>query len=187
MIDKYLIEIQTPKVLYHAASMLTKTLVPRKSLVAKYPKDAKHAGSVKRIIIRKWDKKAIYAAEEEDQALPFGLERVNILWPNRYTEEEVNAWTKACWLSVKNMRLQVFYFNHIPRNPVYLYLVDPKDFKAIGEGPKLVVKQWYSSKTITPIEVKKYLPNQIRDSWGKASRGEWERKKQKYREKGWYK
>jgi len=171
--------LNKPSVVYHAASKFTKTLIPRKSPI----------GAVKGIGVKEWNKKAIYAASEKYQAIPFGLERVNMMFPFRYTEEEVNGWNKACYLKRNKQRktLEVWYYNHTPKNPVYLYHVNPVDFKLIGNDPTNVVEQWYTTKIITPIKVEKLLPNQIKSSWKRVNKAAWEIKKQKYKDKGWYK
>ncbi len=184
MLKSYLESIQA-KVIYHAASLLTKTLVPRVSGIGTMPKDAKSKINYK---TKNWERKAVYAATEKNQAIPFGLERVNMTWPGTYTEEEVNSWTKACWLSVNNQNiLQVYYWKHIPKKPLYLYTVDPKDFTLITDNPGGAVEQWYSNKVVTPLKVDKLLPNQVKGSWVKATDANWERKKKKYKEKGFYK
>jgi len=82
MLDQYLREVQEPKVLYHAASWLTKTLVPRKSAIAKVP-GAKYP--------KGWQNKAVFAAEEIPHVIPFGLERLNMMWPDQHTELEITS------------------------------------------------------------------------------------------------
>jgi len=187
MLNTYLEAIQNhPKVLYHAASLLTKTLKPRKSDIGTVPKKTQNKWNYD---TSAWEKKAIFAATKINQAIPFGLERENMLWVNRYTEEEVMALKKGCYLSVNKSTniLQVNYYNHTPTKPVYLYTVDPKDFKFIIVPGGAAVEQWYSMKTITPLKTQKLYPNQVRESWIKIGKADWERKKEKYRIKGYFK
>ena len=174
-----LLEIKQREFLYHAASELTKTLVPRKSTI----------GAVAGVGKKEWNKKAIFAAMEKDQAYPFGLERINMMFPYKYTEEEVNAFDKACFLSVNKQkhRLEIWYYNHTPKEPLYLYYVNRNDFKQILGDEKNPVKQWYSTKGVVPIKVYKIYPHQIKDSWRQVGKKEWDIKKQKYRDKGFYK
>ncbi len=185
LLEVYLEVIQNPpEVVYHAASLLTKTLKPRKSPIGTMPKNVKISYKTK-----KWEKKAVYAATEKNQAIPFGLERVNMAWPGTYTEEEMNGWDKACWLSVNKRTniLQVHYWNHIPKKPFYLYTVNTKDFKLITDNPGGAVEQWYSTKIVTPIKTEKIFPNQVKGSWLRVNDANWERKKKKYKLKGFFK
>jgi len=178
-ITQYILnEIQKQDIIYHAASLLTKTLVPRKSII----------GSIAGIGKKEWNKKAIFAATEKNQAIPFGLERINMLFPFSYTEEEVNEWNKACFLTQnkKDRILEVHYYNHTPKDPVYLYQVNSSGFKQIMNDPTNMIKQWYSTKVVTPITVEKLYPKQVKESWKRVSKIDWEKKKQKYKTKGWY-
>jgi len=180
IVEKYLIEIQNVDVLYHAGSMLTKTLKPRKSPIGKvggkeYSKD--------------WSYKAIYAAAKRTGAIPFGLERVNLMWIDTYTEEEVNRFKYSCWLKQNKAKgiLEMWYWNYTPRKPFYLYTVDRKDFKRVRQIDKTaIVEQWYSTKEITPIEVEKIFPKDVKQNWRRVSKKVWEAKKQKYKDKGMY-
>jgi len=174
-IDNYLIEIQKPDVLYHTADKLTKTLKPRVTDLFVPSKRSTHA------------KKAIFASHNKLYA--FGLERVNVMIPGEYTEEEVNGWTKSCWLDPDPPRLFVYYWNHIPKNTVYLYHVDSKGFKPfVAKTPNTKTTHWFITKEITPLKIEKLKPNQIKkDSWKIATDAEWEAKKQRYKERGFYK
>jgi len=185
LIESYLFELQEikdSKKLYHASSHLTKTLVPRKSIIGVVPKNVKLGYSTK-----EWERKAIFAATEKKQAIPFGLERKNLLWPGIYTKEEVDNWKYACYLSVNKTTniLQVHYYNYKPKNSFYLYTVDSKDFKLIENSN--AVEQWYSTKEISPLKVQKLFPDQVKGSWKEITKKDWERKKQKYKDKGYYK
>lgn len=180
---QYLQESSKPDVLYHAAELLTKTLKPRKSAIG-------HTGRLKdhRYVNKDWERKAVYAATEKHMAIPFGLERINMMWPGNHTEEEVQSWDKACYLTANNNTiLQVHYWNYTPTKPLYLYYLNSKDFKLINDVPEAVVKQWYSNKEIIPLKVEKLFPRQIKNSWRRVSDKEWEIKKQKYKDKGFYK
>jgi len=183
ILEYYLEEMQKPNILYHAASHLTKTLIPRRSAIGTLPKNVKTDYNTKG-----WEKRAIFAAIEKNQAIPFGLERKNFMWAGANTKEEVDTWKYGCYLSVNKDTniLQMNYYNYIPKNPVYLYTVDSKDFKMI-QSDNNPVKQWYSTKEVIPLNLEKLLPNQIKGSWKEISKVDWERKKQKYTDKGYYK
>jgi hypothetical protein len=186
MINKYLQYIQEsvkPDVLYHAASELTKTIIPRKSKIGHTGKMKKHS-----YVNKSWEKKAVFSATTKLMCYPFGLERINMMWPGNHTEEEVNSWTKACYLSTgKNNILKVYYWNYTPIKPFYLYYVDPKDFKLINDSPGAAVEQWYCTKEVIPLKIEKIYPNQIKKSWERIGDKDWEIKKQKYKTKGFFK
>lgn len=186
IIENYLQELQKPDILYHAASHLTKTLIPRKSKIGHVPKNVEMKQNYN---TKEWEKNAIFAATKPNQAIPFGLERPNMMWPNLHTREEVESWKYSCYLSVDDLTniLQVNYYNYTPKNPLYLYTLDSKDFSLIKDSKKAAVEQWYSMKEIYPLSVKKLLPNQVKESWKRISKEEWEKKKQKYLDKGYYK
>lgn len=177
-ITQYIIEIQTMDIVYHASPELVKVLKPNVSPIGKLPGKKTEP----------WEKSAVYAASEEIQAVPFGLERVNMLWPNLYTKEEVDKFNKGCYLSKKGDMLQVHYYNHTPTKPLYMYELNRKDFKPIKSPIKdSLVEQWYSPKPAMPVNVRKLFPRQVRSSWTKISKKEWEFKKKRYEERGWYK
>jgi len=170
-------------VLYHASDYLKKTLEPRKSPIG-------HTEKMKRGYPTKaWERKAVYAATTKDMCYPFGLERHNIMWPGNHTEEEVERMKSACYLSASagGGKLILCYYNFTPKKPVYLYTLDSKDFTIINDRLGAIVEQWSCSKEITPLKVDKVMPNQIKHSWKKINKKEWERKKQRYRDKGYYK
>jgi len=182
-IETYLLEIQKPDVLYHAASQLTKTLIPRISPIGSTDK-MKRGYSVKG-----WEKKAVFAATTKDMCYPFGLERHNIMWPGTRTQEEVESWKSACYLSASagKGKLVMCYYNFTPKKPVYLYTVDSKDFRKIYDSLAGIVEQWAAIKEVTPLKVDKVMPNKIKHSWIKVGDKEWKIKKQKYKVKGYYK
>ena len=173
-------------ILYHASDRYKKVLEPRKSKIGTLPKKA-----LKNIDYetKEWEIKAVYAAPKEIQVIPFGMERINMMFPGQRTEEEVSRLKKSCYLGVnkKTNTLEIYYWNHTPTKPVYIYTVDRKDFKPILANKGGAVAQWYSTKMITPIKIKKIFPNQVKKSWRKINNAEWEIKKQKYRIKGFYK
>ena len=173
-------------ILYHASDRLKKILEPRKSGVGTLPKKAKKNIDYE---TKDWERKAVYAAPKEIQVIPFGLERINMMFPGLRTEEEVNRLKKSCYFSVnkKTNILQVHYWNHTPTKPIYIYTVERKNFKPILANKGGAVDQWYSTRMVTPIEMKKIFPNQVKRSWRKISDAQWEIKKQKYRIKGFYK
>ena len=173
-------------ILYHASDRLKKVLEPRKSKVGTLPKKAKKNIDYE---TKEWEVKAVYAAPEIVQVIPFGMERVNMMFPGTRTEKEVNMLKKACWFKANNKagRLQIWYWNHTPTKPIYIYTVERKFFKQILANKGGHVEQWYSTRMVIPISVKKLLPNQVKKSWHKATNAEWEIKKQKYRKKGFYK
>jgi len=168
-------EMKRPNVLYHASDTLTKTLKPRITNISVPTAHSLHG------------KNAIFASHNKLYA--FGLERVNMMVVNKYTEKEVEKWTKACWLKPHPPKLFVYYWNHIPRKPIYLYTVSSKGFKPFKvTTPKHTTYHWYITKDITPLKVQKLTPQQVKkDSWKIVSDKEWEEKKQKYKDRGFYK
>lgn len=178
---KFLTEGRKPNVGYHAASKLTKTLKPRKSPI----------GDVKgQAYSKHWTYKAIYASSNKIGAIPFGLERVNMMWVDTYTEDEINRFKRSCWLKqdkVNNI-LRMWYWNAIPKDPFYLYTVNLKDFKKVRQVDKTaIVEQWYSTKEIIPVNIEKLFPRDVKNSWKVVSDMEWKKKKEKYKRKGLYK
>jgi len=186
MINQYLQYIQEakrPDVIYHASSILSKTLKPHVSPIG-------HTKIIKAGFPSKsWERKAVYAGTTKDMCYPFGLERHNIMWPGNYTEEEVESMKSACYLSTKvnKDRLVLCYYNFTPKKPVYLYTVATKDFTKINDKPGAIIKQWSCLKEITPLKIEKIMPNQIKHSWIKIGKKDWEIKKAKYKAKGYYK
>ena len=186
MINSYLQYIQEskkPDILYHAADRYKKTLKPRKSTIG-------HTGRMKGSYpTKKWELNAVYAGTTPEMCYPFGFERVNMMWPGNHTEEEVSKWTKASYLSASagNGRLVMCYYNYTPTKPIYLYTVDSKYFTLVKDKLGAIVEQWYCKKEIPYLKVEKILPNQIKQSWKKIGQKDWEIKKRKYKEKGYYK
>lgn len=181
--SNYLLELQNSEILYHASDKLKKVLEPRKSGVGTLPKKVKKSIDYE---TKDWERKAVYAAPEEIQVIPFGMERVNMMFPGLRTEEEMNRLKKSCFFKVnkKNNTLQVHYWNHTPTKPIYIYTINRKDFKPILANKGGAVEQWFSTRKVIPIGMKKIFPNQVRASWRKITNAEWEIKKQKYRDKG---
>lgn len=185
-ITQYILnEARKPDVLYHAASELTKILKPRKSAIGHMDKMKSDFGS------KEWERNAVFAGTTKMMVYPFGLERINMLWPGNQTEKEAYGLTKGCYLSAKEngkkVALRVHYYNHIPRKPLYLYTVDAKDFTLIKDKPGAAVEQWYSSKVITPLKVDKIFPREIRNSWRIIGKKDWQIKLQKYKVRGYFK
>jgi len=175
LIENYLLEIQRPDVLYHARWELVNVIKPNVS-------DISTAGKIKT-----HGKNAIFASSRKLYA--FGLERVNLLTPYKYTEQEVERWKKASWLSPQPPLLILYYWNHIPKKPIYLYKLDPKGFKpfkVISKGKTYY--HWYIEKPVKPLSVKKIYPREIKNiGWKVATDRDWEIKKQKYRDRGAFK
>ena len=173
----YEINIERPKILYHCADKKTPTLKPRvTNMKTKYRKGAHH-------------KKAIFASERPLYA--FGLERVNMMVPNKYTEREVNNWKYATWLDPEPPLLFIWYWNYIPKKPVYVYYLDPQGFKPFQvESSKHEYYHWYIEKEIKPLKIITVFPNDNKvkkESWKIATDKNWEMKKKRYKDKGMYK
>jgi len=164
--------------LYHASPVLLKVLKPFVSDIG-----INYAAS------EGWDKKAVYAAEEMLQVIPFGLERINMMWPGSHTEKEVRSWKSLCWLdrNKKKQLLQMAYYNYTPNKPIYIYVLDSKDFIKIKDPRGAFVKQWYTTKTVKPLDKKKLYPVQVKESWYKASKQVWKDKFQSYIDNGKFK
>ena len=175
-ITQYILnEMKKPDVLYHAASLLTKTLKPRVT---------------KLFIMSKSDasgRKAIFASHNKLYA--FGIERTNMMIPHFHTEKQVNSWKSACWLKPEPPKLIVHYWNYIPRKKFYLYHVDSKGFKEfVAKTPNTTTTHWYIDKEIVPLRVEVINPRDIEGiAWKRATKKQWEEKKAKYKARGLYK
>jgi len=182
MINKYLEYIQEemvegynrPKILYHAADKLTKTLKPRVTNLKTSTRGGAHHTN------------AIFAAEIPLYA--FGLERVNMMIPKRHTEKLVRSWKKGCYLSPEHPNLYVYFWNHIPTKPVYMYTVRSEGFKPFVVGKKTKVTHWYNESEVIPLKVEKIYPNKLKNkAWKIATDEDWEFKIKKYIRKGFFK
>jgi len=179
MIESYLQQLheaapQMPAVLFHAADRLTKILKPRVTgLFGSGSKDHK--------------RKAIFASHNKLYA--FGLERPNLMIPNKHTKKEVDSWTKACWLKPDPPRLIVWYWNYIPKKPFYLYHLDSNGFKPFKvTTPKHTTYHWYIEKDVVPLKMDKIPPTKVKNiAWKIATDKQWEEKKSKYKVGGYYK
>jgi hypothetical protein len=187
MIDNYLNYIQEsdnkPKILYHASDILKTIIEPRKSSIG-------HTKKMKNNYPTKdWEKTAVFAGTTPAMCFPFGLERLNILWPGNHTEEEVASWDHGCYLSASagGGKLIMCYYNCKPEKPTYLYTVDSKNFTKVNDKLGAIVEQWICTKKVKPLKTKKYMPNQIKQYWKIIGKKDWEIKKAKYKLKGYYK
>ena len=83
------------------------------------------------------------------------------------------------------------YWNHIPKKPVYLYYLSPKDFISYPVYTKKINKNvyhWSTKKEVTPLKIEKYMPRDIKkESWIIASKKDWEERKAKWKRKGYFK
>jgi len=167
--------MKMPDILYHTSDTLSKTLKPRVTNLFVPGRFSKAA------------KKAIFASHNKLYA--FGLERVNVMVPGKYTEEEVNSWKKSCWLKPDPPRLIVHYWNYIPKKKFYLYHISSKGFKPyVAKTPNTTTTHWYITKEIVPLKIEVIHPSQVKGiAWKIATKKEWEKKKQSYRDKGVYK
>jgi len=198
MINQYLNYLQEemvegynrPKILYHAADKLTKTLKPRITNL-KTPVRAHTAHHTN----------AIFTAETP--LYGFGLERPHMMIPKKYTEKEVRYWKYSCWMGPEHPYLFIYYWNYIPKKPLYMYKVPSDGFKPMEveslkkknktlgskkRGQKISAVHWFNQNEVIPLSVKKYMPNQVKKvSWKIMTDEDWEFKIQRYKENNFFK